>query len=226
VLLVGHRARVGELVELAVGPAAPTPTGTGLVLGADEVFSLRLVATGMLRSVEASLLAVPKERGEAVTLSAKVETHDEHSAREIASALEPLRVQAESTKLAEVVLSAVPHATIRVASTKDASATARAVGAVSIALGSALLRLDKTTEARATIEGIAHRLAASVAEPTSGRRLPGSMGPLPASVPTAQRFDLPVSPVHARGDQKAMASSRTSPSPSTSRPLVTPWSAR
>lgn len=197
VLLIGERGLVGELVVLAFGQAAPPPNGPGLTLAADEVLSVRVASTGMVRSLEASLVAVPKERGEAITLTAKVGTGDDHSARTLVAALEPLRAQAESSKLLDFVLSvdaAAPSASLRVASTKDATTAARIAAAASIALGSALLRLDKTTEARRTIELVARRLADVVAQPTSGKRLLPSTGPLPSVVPPAQRVSMPALP--------------------------------
>lgn len=186
VLLVGERTLVGEMVELAYGPAAQPPEGPGFVLEADQVLSLRLQSTGMVRAVEASLVA----RKDSLTFTSKVFTFDDHAARTIVAAIDPLGDKA--SKLLE--LKATPGtsaAEVRVASLEDATTAARVTAATMIALGSAVLRLDKTTEARKTVEGLARRLAAIVAEPASGHRLPPSTGPLPSFVPTAVLAHIP-----------------------------------
>lgn len=194
VLLVGDRTLAGELVELAYGPAAQPPEGPGFVLEADQILALRLQATGMVRAVEASLVAVPKDRKESLTFTAKVFTFDDHAARTVIAEVDPLGDKATASKLVQVTLSAASGtsaAEVRVSSLEDVTTAARMTAAVMIGLGSAVLRLDKTTAARATVEGLARRLAAIVSEPTSGHRLPPATGPLPSFVPTAVLAHIP-----------------------------------
>jgi hypothetical protein len=184
----GERGLVRELI------GARDAGVVGARLGVDDVAIFHGVQTGMVTGADVTIAATDQLMG----THAVIHTSDEFTARTLEQqigAIPPGDVPPKRKLLLEKAVTRDNLVVkLDVVATTDLWDAAVTIASLVFKASSAYLRADKTTEARLAIARIVGRLRGlSDKEKLAGRkpRLLASTGPLPPTIPPAQRWRLP-----------------------------------